>query len=643
MIEQIVTKYDFSKVEWEPQLSSVSLKAHFAITFKAIPNELQCGKVVSSQILTVKVEDKSEGDSEHYIFNRKTQNYFSFKAKDGTCRVIEALLFLDSDQEPWLVGFPLTLVEQPEIEHDFTLLFDGVYFNFICDGALLDRDMPMGDLSQADLTFAISNIQDFRVATDIAKVERHKESVYKNIPIAYYTPYGFNAWLGDVVPVTYNGVFHIFYLYDRHHHKSRRGKGAHEFWHLTSSNLVDWVDHGPVQELTAQWQGFGTGTAFIYQGKLHLSFGWHTERTKSEEEMADQLFHRHLSEYGNSGEFDYNEIGDLTPSGASYLTSEDGIEFTPSNKLIHYLKNPSIFTAPDGSLSLYQEGTWSSDHLGSWKLVDKDFPPIGKNSFARNCADCPNLFALGDWEYFMIGFTGFWGRKKGASEWIDFTKEGWEPYDGGAVPMVAEYDGRMIEGSWPNGIGWGSCLLLRELIPLENGRVGKRWIEETLPKFSQNKEADKDIDLPDGATYTLIKMTVNPSIDGRFTARFSRANGGSSLYLVIDFAAKRAEWTEDPSVPLKTYREKMIEHPELDLFSKYPDTHYQCRNYAKENLLLSDDKPLSLKLMICRDEKMRSTIVDAEIDGKHTMLTHRCDFKVEKVNLSNGYAISLQW
>ena len=138
-------------------------------------------------------------------------------------------------------------------------------------------------------------------------------------------------------------------------------------------------------------------------------------------------------------------------------------------------------------------------------------------------------------------------------------------------------------------------------------------------------------------------MAVNPSIDGRFTACFSRANGGSSFYLAIDFAAKRAEWTEDPSVPLKTYREKMIEHPELDLFSKCPDTHYQCRNYAKENLLLPDGKPLSLKLMICRDEKMRSTIVDAEIDGKHTMLTHRCDFKVEKVNLSSGYSISLQW
>ena len=36
-----------------------------------------------------------------------------------------------------------------------------------------------------------------------------------------------------------------------------------------------------------------------------------------------------------------------------------------------------------------------------------------------------------------------------------------------------------------NGLGWGSCLLLREIIPLGNGRIGKRWIPETLPEFEE--------------------------------------------------------------------------------------------------------------------------------------------------------------
>lgn len=640
MIEQIITKYDFSKVEWSSQSDSVVLGMPFAVTFTAIPSKLQPGEILKSSSLSVRVEDKTERDSDNLVFNRKTQNYFSYKGDDGRCRVIEASLLLDSDESPWIVGFPLAMLPEPTREHLFVILFDGVYYNIICDGEVLDRDMPMGQVSSNKLTFDIANVQHFGYTNDLTRLRQYKESIFKDIPIVYYTPYGFNAWLGDVVPITYNGLFHIFYLYDRHHHRSRRGKGAHEFWHLTSSNLVDWVDHGPIQELTAQWQGFGTGTAFIYQEKLHLSFGLHTERTKSEEEMADQLFHRHLSEYGDSGEFDYDQIGDLTPSGASYLTSEDGITFTPSNKLIHYLKNPSIFTSPDGSLTLYQEGTWRSDHLGSWRLVDKAFPPFGKASFARNCVDCPNLFSLGEWEYFMIGFTGFWGRRKGSAEWIDFVKEGWEPYDGGAVPMVAEFQGRMIEGSWPNGIGWGSCLLLRELIPLNGGRVGKRWIEETLPKFSRAEKVSAEITLPDGVTYLLIEARVKPS-DGKFTASFTGKKGNVPVTLVIDFTTARAEWNSSPEKPLLSYREKMLEHPEIDLFSKYPDTHYQGRNYVKENLT-GLDSPFLLRLLICRDKKLNSTIIDAEIGGKHTMLTQRSDLHATRVVLSAGEDIILR-
>lgn len=639
MIEQVVTKYDFSKVEWNSQGDSVTLGMPFAVSFTAIPSKLQEGVVLGSSALSVRVEDKSEKDADRLVFNRKTQNYFSFKADDGSCRVIEASLFLASDDLPWIVGFPLSLLPEPNSEHTFVILFDGVYYNFICDGEVFDRDMPMGEPSKEAQTFSFSGIEHFGFTNDLTGLQRYKESVYRDVPIAYYTPYGFNSWVGDVVPVVYKGLFHIFYLYDRHHHRSRRGKGAHEFYHLTSSNLIDWVDHGPIQELTEQWQGFGTGTAFVYQGKLHLSFGWHTERTRTEEEMADQLFHRHLKEYGDSGEFDYDQIGTLTPSGASYLTSEDGFTFMPSNKLIHYLKNPSIFPSSDGSLTLYQEGTWRSNHLGGWRLVDESFPPFGKNSFAKNCVDCPNLFSLGGWEYFMIGFTGFWGRKEGTEEWHDFTRDGIDPYDGGAVPMVAEFQGRVIEGSWPNGNGWGSCLLLRELIPLGNGRIGKRWIEETLPKFSEAKKASKNIVLPSGVTYVLIEVVVKPNTN-KFTASFTGESGNVPVTFTIDFTEGRAEWNSAPEKPLLSYREKMLGHPEIDLFSKYPDTHYQCRNYVKENLT-GLDSIFVLKLLICRDKKLNSTIIDAEIGGKHTMLTHRSDLRANRVVLSAGEEIIL--
>lgn len=638
MIIQKVQQYEFSGVEWNPAATDNHVfDPKFLISFRAVPDALDGLLLRHSAIFSVAVADKKKDSPENFQFNCRRQNYFSCADPDGGCRVIEAILRVEGDPQPYRIGFPLALLENRNAEHEFAVLFDGVYFEILCDGVVLDRDSPLGPplhhYEEKLLCRVISPaVKGFRIADDLAGIRRAEREIRRDIAIQYYTPGGFNTWVGDVVPCYYKDRFHLFYLHDRRHHGSRRGRGAHEFWHLSSPDLKEWTDHGPVFELEELWQSVGTGNAFEFQGKLHLSFGWHTERARKYPETANLLFHRHLLRFGNTGEFRYAELGTLIPGGASYVSSEDGLHFVPSRKLIHYLENPSIFVQPDGKLHLCQDGIWESDHPGSWRLIDPDFPPRGEKSFARNCLDCPTFFKLDGWEYFMIGFTGFWGRPdRPDAAWIDFVECGWDTYDGTNVPMAASFrDGRVVEGGWLGGLGWGGCLLLREFVAPGNGRLGKKWVEESLPEFGAARNFEYETTIPP-VVDALLEFEIEPADD-----RLSVVLEGEGIpcEFQLDLAMERAQWSAVPdgtipAAPIPTYREQLLSaagNPDCPL-ERIPTGG---RDFSQEQLFRLHE-PFRLRLLIHADPKLNSVILDAEIAGTRTMATQRTDLAVSSV------------
>lgn len=644
MIIQTVSFYDFEHVNWNiPGEKNERFDPRFLLRFSAVPDQLN-GRLLSHPCgFQLAVCDKAKGSEYERLFDRKQQNYPSIRGRDGSCRVLECALKMDQDVQPYRIGFPLLLAGSQTEEHEFAVLFDGVYFQILCDGIVMDRDSPEGTPrhlyeGSAVCTLFSPAVHSCSLTNDLSGIRRTERRIVRDLPIQYYTPFGFNTWVGDVVPFGWKGRFHIFYLFDRRHHGSRRGKGAHEFWHLSTADFREWIDHGAVFELEEPWQSVGTGNAFEFQGKLHLSFGWHTERAKPFPETANLLFYRNLFHLGHTGEFGTDEIGSLTPGGASYAVSEDGIHFRQSRRLMHFLENPSIFVQPDGSLQLCQDGIWESDHLGDWRLVDRSFPPQGKESFARNCLDCPTRFQLDNWEYFMVGFTGFWGRPVGKdSAWIDFTERGWDPYDGSCVPMVsADSNGRRIEGGWLNGLGWGSCLLLREIIPLGNGQLGKRWIPETLPEFEEGTTFAEQTALPP-VRDVLLEFTISAEAP-QFSLLFEGEGVPCEFRLLP--SAGRAQWSSAPDgLPgktLLTFREQVLRSPEKNSCTQFPDTPFFGRDYAKENLTVLPPQTIPLRIVIHADPKLNATILDAEIGGRYTMASMRTDLQIRSVRIRQG-------
>lgn len=429
-------------------------------------------------------------DKKLVSYDNRQGNYLNFPMPDGTYPVIEATLCDRGGR----VGIPLGALARTEGVHDVTLNFAHAHWTICVDG-VQDDDMPPAPDSIAWPADSKGRVLSPRVKKALFSspacadaLPKMPESRRIARPIQYWTPDDPNAWVGDVAVGTFKGRFHVFYLFDRRHHGSGGGTGRHCFAHLSSANLADWVEHPHAVPIDAWWETLGTGTPFVYEGKLHLAFGLHTSRL-----TKDPAY----------------------PIGATYAVSDDGIHFVKSRRIVHATQNPTIYNRKDGLLGLVTGygmagKIWKSDHIGDWTLHD-DTIPIG--------GDCPCLVEWNNRYYLFQGFTKFAYSPTGApGTFADWTNTGLAPYEGLSVPMVAPFGvNRRIMVGWLNHVyGWGGWLVFRELIQHSDGTLGTKWVPEIVPPVSpetfmaQPNQAFRLAFAPESGTGTALTFAIDP-------------------------------------------------------------------------------------------------------------------------------------
>lgn len=433
-------------------------------------------------------------------YDDRSGNYLNFPMPDGSCPVIEATICETGGR----VGVPLGALPRADVIHDVTINFAMSRWTILVDG-VRDDDMPpdpdsipwTAEAKELILSPRVKKASFSSPALADALPET-PDSRRITRPIQYWTPDDPNAWVGDVAVGSFKGRFHVFYLFDRRHHGSGGGVGRHYFAHLSSSDLVNWEEHPAAVPLDEWWTSLGTGTPFLYEGKLHLAYGLHTSRL-----TKDPAY----------------------PIGATYAVSDDGIRFTKSHRIVHATQNPTIYNRTDGLLGLVtgygMSGTiLKSDHIGDWTLYD-DAIPIG--------GDCPCLFEWNGRYYLFQGFTKFAYSPTGEpGTFVNWTDTGLAPYEGLSVPMVAPFgENRRIMAGWLNHIhGWGGWLVFRELIQNPDGTLATKWVPEIAPPAPI-----EEFTAQPGRTFSLV---IAPE-----------SEGGTALTLTIDPAARTAAFRDD--------------------------------------------------------------------------------------------------
>jgi len=508
-------------------------------------------------------------------------NCYNYGLPDGSCPVIEALLPGPTGR----LGIPLGALRRPVGNHRVKVVFNGVYFTLDVDERR-DEDFPYVPLMwpEGDKGEAISPcVSNLSVAFDAPKGPVARvDGLQKDFCAMYWNPADHNRWLGDVVTTTWDGKLHVFYLADRRHHNSKGGRGGHWFEHIVTEDLVRWQELPTAVPMDENWEYIGTGTPFRMNGKYCLAYGLHTTRHGTEQQVK---------EWG-------------LPFGGSYATSEDGVHFTKSHRLITDDQNPSVYNRPDGLFGMGCVDTLkkSESILGPWETVASNAHVFG---------DCPCPFEWNGWHYIIQGFCTMARSRTGENgTYEDEVLAGYDVYEGLSVPMVAPWkDNRRLLIGWINhGYGWGGWLCLRELVQYPDGHLGTKWVPE--------------IPMP-----TPVK-TYHVRPGEEFSLEFSGT--GDTFAFTLDCAQRKAWFTTKQTNG--TYRQiptlgEMAVANELKWGARRICAGRQYRPDDGNDFAIGNirgiDKPFDVRVENHYDKKSGYTLLDIEIAGQRTMVTRR--------------------
>jgi hypothetical protein len=581
----------------------------------------------------------SVGLRQHDPLDRNRQNYPAFKMPDGSVPVLEATVVLHSaehaDWKNMTIGIPLALLKKPEGEHEVVLNFSGARWTMYVDGELLDNEFPFG-YPQWEKTTPWKLDGEFvtRAAIYLPAITPEKVVAKQPAvaPVQYWNPPGHNSWVGDVATCFHNGRYHVFYLYDRRHHGSKFGSGAHYFEHLSTTDFKTWTEHEAATPLEEQWETIGTGTPFVLKDKLCVSYGLHTTRIYPQDKTTLPAQWAALNKDGRTGAFNRATTPGI-PAGSTYAVSADGIgNFKKSQIMFHPCENPSVYTDPSGRLRMManygSSGIWESDSIdGGWRCVSPGFPPGG---------DCTFFFRWGGFDYIIGGFVKLWSKPAAAPDtaYQDVVAKGLDFYDGLCVPAISEISGgRFLMAGWVGIRGWGGNLVIRELLQFPDGRIGAKWLQEIMPETDKPATLAAKIAEPipfptDGKPF-LLTFDVQPAVakQGKFGIAFLPETGTqAACELQIRLEDRCAQFApaslNDFAAREKSLREGGGAH-------------------TIENLI-DVDKPFSVRVIVKGDAKIGGTLIDAEIAGQRTMVSYRPDltvknmlFRTEGVELRN--------
>ena len=116
---------------------------------------------------------------------------------------------------------------------------------------LMDEEWPLGDRSFG-MKDAPSLVKQGITACRYEPNEKKEPRVIGVFENAEGWYPGNGVFVGDCMPYVKDNTYHVLYLKDRHHHKSKWGMGAHQWEHISTKDFKTWEIHPIAVPITSQ-------------------------------------------------------------------------------------------------------------------------------------------------------------------------------------------------------------------------------------------------------------------------------------------------------------------------------------------------------------------------------------------------------
>jgi beta-fructofuranosidase len=398
--------------------------------------------------------------------------------------MIRATLSFDAKAGPLELTLPATVTWR-----DLVLRYAGPRVELLADGVLVDEEWPLGALpamkgtlqAAPEVQAAVWNralsddeVQAFSGGRE-GLAEREQRILGPELPVGQgWSPRGFNTHVGDCMPFFHAGRFHLFHLFDRHHGRSKWDLGAHQWAHVSTTDLVNWKQHPLAIGLTQEGEGsICTGSVFFHAGVYH---GFYSVR-----------------------------MADLSASPLCAATSTDGIHFT-KHPPFAYLTAPYLSQPARDPVVFREEATGLFHLLATTSLAKPPVPDRGgclAHLVSRDLRhweqrepfivtgypgdpECPDYFAWRGWHYLIFSHQGTAHYRMSRAPLGPWQKPAVDTFDGpeAMVMKTAAFTGdRRIGAAFvpPSRDVYAGKLILREIVQRADGTLGTQWPAELAP------------------------------------------------------------------------------------------------------------------------------------------------------------------
>ena len=265
---------------------------------------------------------------------------------------------------------------------------------------------------------------------------------------------GNGVFVGDCMPYRRGDEYHVLYLKDRHHHKSKWGLGAHQWEHISTTDFKTWDVHPMAVPVTEPYEGsICTGSWIKHGEKEYLYYTVRMGRgipAPIRRSVSTDGYH-----FEKDKDFGFTVSDKYQPAIArdpKVILGEDGV--------FHMFLTTGLVNDGNGCLAHYVSKdmeTWEDFGEPIYVAPNKDKP------------ECPDYFKYNG-RYYLI----FSLRSKAHYMVSDKPFEGFTmPEDPiipcESVPKGAEWDGKLIFTGFKRINGYAGSMTFKTATADDNG------------------------------------------------------------------------------------------------------------------------------------------------------------------------------
>ncbi len=379
----------------------------------------------------------------YFVSHRNGRKTFEVEAYDG---ILTASAQYDYDRRPLTLSGEIKVGDLAEIvmlDHRIEL-----YIN----GELKDEEWPAGTK-----LFEIGDVfmPDAKVeATEYFEKSDDSPDVLASFENAEGWYPGNGVFVGDCMPYRRDNEYHVLFLKDRHHHKSKWGLGAHQWEHISTTDFKTWNIHPMAVPITAPSEGSICTGSWIKDGdKEYLYYTVRMGRGIPAPICRSVSYDGYHFEKDTSFGFTISEkYHKASARDPKVIKGEDG--------LFHMFLTTSLAEERKGCLAHYV-----SKDMETWE----DFGEPIYVAPSMEQPECPDYFKYNGKYYLISSLKGTARYMVSDKPFKDFVMPDDPIIPCSSVPKCAEWDGKLIFAGFKKIGGYGGSMTFKAAAADDNG------------------------------------------------------------------------------------------------------------------------------------------------------------------------------